>query len=378
SKTNYDLSKAWWLFKLIGNNRLVKWSKPLSSVAIAIGGPFKFTIKETIYEHFCGGETIRECESTIEKLGKYHVYTILDYSVEGKESEEDFERTANEIMATQERAALDDLVPFNVFKLTGLARFALLEKVSAGKPLTEAETHEFARVKERVERLCRKAAEIDRCLMMDAEESWIQPVMDDLMLEMMRKYNREKALIFNTFQMYRHDRLQVLKNLVELAGNEGFQVGVKIVRGAYMEKERERAREQGYPSPIQADKASCDRDYNLALETVVENINRMALVAGTHNETSSHYLAELMSQNRLEPGDKRIYFSQLLGMSDHISFNLAHAGFNVVKYVPFGPVKDVLPYLIRRAEENTSVAGQTGRELNLLSKERARRKASRR
>jgi len=378
SKSDYELQKAWWLFKLIGNNSLVKLSKPLASVAVKIGFPFKFLIKETIYEHFCGGESITECESTIIKLGKYRVFTILDYSVEGKESEADFDFTAREIMATQERAAKDHLVPFNVFKLTGLARFGLLEKVSSGESLNSDETAEFERVKERVDSLCRKAAEIDKCLMMDAEETWIQPVMDDLMLEMMRKYNRKKALIFNTFQMYRHDRLQVLKALSQQAKEEGFHVGVKVVRGAYMEKERARAREKGYPSPIQPDKQSSDRDYDLALEHIVSNIEHMALVAGTHNEASSNYLTSLMHKKGLSAKDERIYFSQLLGMSDHISFNLAHAGYNVAKYVPFGPVKDVLPYLIRRAEENTSVAGQTSRELKLLSGERARRKASRR
>jgi proline dehydrogenase len=376
SKSDYELQKAWWLFKLIGNNSLVKLSKPLASVAVKVGFPFKYLIKETIYEHFCGGESITECENTIVKLGKYHVYTILDYSVEGKESEDDFEFTTREIMATQERASKDQLVPFNVFKLTGLARFALLEKISAGKELNAEEKKEFERVKERVDRLCHKAAEIDKCLMMDAEETWIQPVMDELMLEMMRKYNRNKALIFNTFQMYRHDRLQVLKELTIRAKEENFFVGVKLVRGAYMEKERARAREMGYPSPIQPDKQSCDRDYDLALSHILLNIDRISLVAGTHNEASSVYLTKLMKEQRLEPGDKRIYFSQLLGMSDHISFNLAYSGYNVVKYVPFGPVKDVLPYLIRRAEENTSVAGQTSRELKLLSGERARRKAS--
>ncbi|MEX1189576.1 MAG: proline dehydrogenase family protein [Bacteroidia bacterium] len=378
SRSDYELKKAYLLFKLIGNNKLVKWSKPLAGLAVKISFPFKYIIKETIYEHFCGGETIRECESTINKLSEFKVSTILDYSVEGKESEEDFELTANEIIDTQERAALDGNVPFNVFKLTGLARFGLLEKVSDGSDLSEAETHEFARVKERVERICKKAEEIDRYIMMDAEETWIQPVMDKLMLEMMQRFNKEKALVINTFQMYRHDRLQVLKDLIEKGKQDNFHVGVKLVRGAYMEKERARALQMNYPSPIQPDKEACDRDYNLALELVVDNIDRMSLCAGSHNEKSSQYLAELIDKKGIEKDDQRIYFSQLLGMSDHISFNLAHLGYNVAKYVPYGPVKDVLPYLIRRADENTSVAGQSSRELNLLSKERARRKQSKR
>ncbi len=374
SHSNYQLRKAWLLFKLIGNNQIVKWSKPLAGLAVKVSFPFKYLIKETIYEHFCGGEAINECESTIDKLHKFHVATILDYSVEGKETEADFDRTAREIMDTQDRAALDDKIPFNVFKLTGIARFGLLEKLSAGTELNDAEHHEFERVKERLEMICKKAAEIDRYIMMDAEESWIQPIMDELMLSMMKRFNKDKALIINTFQMYRHDRLEVLQSLIAKGKEEGFHVGVKLVRGAYMEKERARALEMGYPSPIQPDKISCDKDYDSALELVVSNINMMALCAGSHNEKSAHLLTELMQKYKLEKNDHRIYFSQLLGMSDHISFNLASAGYNVAKYVPYGPVKDVLPYLIRRAEENTSVAGQTSRELTLLSKERARRK----
>lgn len=372
SKTTTELKKAWWLFNLIGNNSLVRMFKPFAGLA-AFLPPGRFVIKQTIYAHFCGGETIRECEGTIRQLAQFNVGTILDYSVEGKESEEDFEATALEIMATQERALTDNHVPFCVFKLTGLGRFALLEKASTEAALTAEENEELKRIKNRVERLCEKAFNSGRRLMLDAEESWIQPIMDSIIMDMMRKYNKEKAVIFNTFQMYRHDRLQELKKWQQIAEKEGFLLGIKLVRGAYMEKERKRAQEMGYASPIQPDKESTDRDYDLALEFIVSNYPKISVCAGTHNEQSSARLVELMEQRKLQPQSQEIYFSQLLGMSDHLSFNLSHAGYNVAKYVPYGPVKEVLPYLIRRAEENTSVAGQTSRELNLLTREKERR-----
>jgi proline dehydrogenase len=371
-RSNAELSKAYWLFKLIGSNRLVKLSKPFAYIAVRLAFG-RYLIRKTIYAHFCGGTDIEDCEKTINTLDAFSIGTILDYSVEGKESEEDFERTFNEITETQNRAQLDDKVPFCVFKLTGIARFGLLEKVSAGKELTEAERHEFERVKQRVERLCKKAFEDNSRIMMDAEETWIQPVMDHLILDMMRKYNRERAVVYNTYQMYRHDRLNIIKEWHAIAINEGFKVGAKLVRGAYMEKERQRASEMHYEDPIQATKQATDTDYNNALEFIVQNIDVFALCAGTHNEESSLKLTALMNECGLKAKDERIYFSQLLGMSDPISFNLAHAGYNVAKYVPYGPVADVLPYLMRRADENTSVAGQTSRELNLLLKEKKRR-----
>jgi proline dehydrogenase len=372
-KSDTALDKGWWLFRFIASNRLVKFATPFAGLAVKLF-PTRYVIRETLFSHFCGGENIGDCDAVISKLHKYHVGTILDYSVEGKESEADFDRTLKEILETQDRALLDDKVPFTVFKLTGMARFALLEKVSAGESLSEVEKHEFERVKSRVEKLCKKASETGIPIMLDAEETWIQPVLDQLILEMMRRFNTDKPLIYNTFQMYCHQRFPDLKAWYETAVQEGFYLGVKLVRGAYMEKERKRAAEKGYPSPIQPDKAATDRDYDAALEFMTERIDRIGMVAGTHNERSSLYLTQLMEQKSIRHDHPHVYFSQLLGMSDHISFNLAHAGYNVVKYVPYGPVKDVLPYLIRRAEENTSVAGQTGRELDLLSRERKRRK----
>lgn len=377
SRTDDELNKAYYLFRLLGNNNLVRFSKPFAGIAMKMGFPFRTIVRKTIFNHFCGGESIADCEQTIQHLAKFGVKTILDYSVEGKETEEDFDQNLREILATQERASKDELIPFNVFKITGIARFNLLEKISAGQTLNQEEQKEFERVKNRVLQICERSKQLKLRVMIDAEESWIQPVLDELSLEMMRIYNKDYPMFYNTIQMYRHDRLKVLNSLIEKARQEGFHVGVKLVRGAYMEKERKRAAELGYPSPIQPDKASSDRDYNKALELIVENIDITAVCAGTHNEFSSAYLTELMAKKGLSKNYPNIYFSQLLGMSDHISFNLAHEGYNVAKYVPYGPVHEVLPYLIRRAEENTSVAGQSSRELKLLSFERQRRKLAR-
>ncbi|MFN4122201.1 MAG: proline dehydrogenase family protein [Flavobacteriales bacterium] len=374
SKTDEALNKAYYLFRLLGNNNLVRFSKPFAGVAMKIGFPFRMIVRHTIFDHFCGGESIDDCENTIQHLYKYGVKTILDYSVEGKETEQDFDRNLQEILATQVRASKDQLVPFNVFKITGIARFSLLEKLSTGQKLSPEEQKEYDRVKNRVIQICERSKLLKLRVMMDAEESWIQPILDELSLEMMKTYNHQYPLFYNTFQMYRHDRLKVLESLIVQAQKEGFQIGVKLVRGAYMEKERKRAADLGYPSPIQPDKESSDRDYNKALELIMEHIDRVGVCAGTHNEYSSAYLTELMSRKNVAKNHPNIYFSQLLGMSDHISFNLAHEGYNVAKYVPYGPVQDVLPYLIRRADENTSVAGQSSRELNLIKLERQRRR----
>ncbi|MFN4233926.1 MAG: proline dehydrogenase family protein [Bacteroidia bacterium] len=375
SKSNAELNRAYWLFKLVGSPALVKIGKSLTNFAMALHIPIKPFIKATIFKQFCGGETIDECSATIENLGKFNIGTILDYSVEGKEDEKDFDVTTQEIINTILKAKNSKYIPFSVFKVTGICRFSLLEKVNAKKTLNENETAEFERAKKRIEKICAHGFEHGIPVLIDAEESWIQDAIDSIVEEMMQKFNKEKAIVYNTLQMYRHDRLAFLKQSYEKAVAGNYFLGVKIVRGAYMEKERARAAEKGYPSPIQPDKASCDRDYDAALKFCVEHYERIALCAGTHNEKSSALLAELLLQKNMDKKHPHFYFAQLLGMSDHISFNLSNAGYNVAKYVPYGPVKEVLPYLIRRAEENTSVAGQTGRELSLIIKERKRRKA---
>ncbi|MFM7216661.1 MAG: proline dehydrogenase family protein, partial [Bacteroidota bacterium] len=322
----------------------------------------------------CGGEDIDGCNRTIQELHRFGIGTILDYSVEGSESESDFDATHSEILATIKRAHGDTAIPFCVFKPTGIGRFALLEKKNSGRDFDAAESAEYDRFVHRLENICSTAHQFGVPVFVDAEESWIQDVIDSLVLEMMRRFNKQKAIVYNTVQLYRHDRLGYLRNLLESARSSGFKVGVKLVRGAYMEKERLRAKSLGYQSPIQPDKSATDRDYDLALQLCLQHLDFTSIVAGTHNESSSAQLVDLMKKNGLSPEHPGIWFSQLYGMSDHISFNLAKAGFNVCKYVPYGPVKAVLPYLIRRAQENTSVKGQTGRELSLIESEMRRRR----
>ena len=375
SKSNSDLNRAYWLFKLIGNPTMVKVGKWSTNTALNIGLPINGLIKKTIFKQFCGGETIQECAKTIANLGKFGIGTILDYSIEGKTKEEDFDATVDEIIATIHAAKNDPTIPFAVFKVTGIGRFDSLEKANNGTTqLTENDRLAFQLIVSRVDKICLAAFENGVPLFIDAEETWIQDAIDTIVRDMMRKYNKEKAIVYNTLQMYRHDRLAFLHAEIEIARAEGFHYGVKLVRGAYMEKERLRAAEKGYPSPIQPDKITCDNDFNHALELVVKNIDIMALCSGSHNEKSALILTDLMTKKQIEKSDKRIYVAQLLGMSDHISYNLAYAGYNVAKYVPYGPVKEVMPYLLRRADENTSVAGQTGRELSLIMTERKRRK----
>lgn len=373
AKTNSELSRSYWLFKLISNPLLVKAGAGLGPLALNLG--FKPLLKSTIFKQFVGGENIQDCSETIAQLGKYNIGTILDYSVEGKESEQDFDNCVKETIETIHKAKNDKNIPFCVFKVTGLARFELLQKVTANQTLTEAEAAEWLRVQNRVNTICETAYQNNQRIFIDAEESWIQQAIDDLANANMAAYNKNKVIVYNTFQLYRSDRLSYLRESIQHGKTNGYHIGAKLVRGAYMEKERKRAQEMNYPSPIQPDKASCDRDYNEAIKLCIENIDVMGLCAGSHNESSSLYLVELMKQKNILPTDQRIYFSQLLGMSDHISYNLSISGYNVAKYVPYGPIKDVMPYLIRRAQENTSVKGQTGRELNLIMKEKARRAA---
>ncbi len=372
--SNNALKRAYWLFKIINVNFLVKIGPPITNFAINIGLPVKGLIKATIFNHFCGGETIAECDNTIKNLANGGVGTILDYSIEGEDDEHVFDHTRDEIIRTIERASGDKAVPITVFKVTGVGRFSLLEKLDAAQELTADEQKEWEKVQQRVLDICDKAFKLSIPVMVDAEETWIQKTIDLLALDMMSRFNKEKAIVYNTYQMYRHDKLQSIKDDYAQAIDEGFILGAKIVRGAYMEKERRRAAEQGYPSPIQPDKESADKDYNAALVFCVDHIDRIAFVAGTHNEQSCQLLAELLSDKNIDPKNPHVYFSQLLGMSDNLSFNLANANYNVAKYVPYGPIKAVLPYLFRRAQENTAIAGQMSRELSLIVKEKRRRR----
>jgi proline dehydrogenase len=372
-KSDAELKQAYWLFKMIGSNFLTKVGPPITNFMLNIGLPIQGAIKATVFKQFCGGETIAECEPTIAQLYAGNVGTILDYSVEGEDEEHVFDFTCEEIVRTIERADGDERIPITVFKVTGIGRFGLLEKLDAKQELTDIEKAEFERVRLRCEKICRTAFERNVPVMIDAEETWIQQTIDILAIEMMVKFNREKAIVFNTYQLYRSDKLAALKADFMMASEAGFILGVKMVRGAYMEKERKRAQELGYPSPIQPDKAATDRDYDESLRFCIANIDKIAFVCGTHNEDSSRLLTQLIDEKGLAHNHPHVYFSQLLGMSDNLSFNLSNAGYNVAKYVPYGPIKAVMPYLFRRAQENTSVAGQTGRELTLISKEKSRR-----
>lgn len=374
SKSDTDLRRSFLLFKTLSHNSLVKLGGTITQSAIKMQIPVNWIVKPTIYKQFVGGESIEECGPTVRELEKYNVKAVLDYSVEGKESEEDIKAALVETLKSINNAGKDKNIPFAVFKPTAFTTPKVLEKVSAGEAITDEETQEAERFSRRIETLCESAFENDIPILIDAEDSWFQQFIDEITDEMMAKFNKEKPIVFNTFQMYRHDRLNFLKQSYQKAVDGNYFLGAKFVRGAYMEKERERAQRMGYPSPIQPDKESTDRDYNAALKFCVEHIERISVFNGTHNEYSSKYLAELMDENGLAKNDPRIWFSQLFGMSDHISFILAHAGYNVAKYLPYGPVKHVIPYLVRRAEENTSVKGQTGRELSLITKEIRRRR----
>ena len=373
-KTDAELERAYFLFKLIANQPLVRIGTAVTNFAIKTHLPVEGLIRATVFDHFCGGVNEKDCMPTVDKLWEAGVCSVLDYSVEGKDTEDPLDDALEVTLKMLDFVKEKDAIPFAVFKPTGFGRFYLYEKISAGKKLTKLEQEEWERVVKRYELTCKKAHDLDVCLLIDAEESWMQDAADDLVEEMMRKYNKEKAVVFNTIQLYRWDRLDYLKGLMERAEKEGFKVGMKAVRGAYLEKENERAEEMGYRTPICASKKETDDLFNKTISYIVENLEMISLFAGTHNEESSYLLMQLMEEHKIVKNDPRVWFGQLYGMSDHITFNMAAKGYNVAKYLPFGPVRDVMPYLIRRAEENTSVAGQTNRELELLKKERKRRK----
>ena len=373
SKSNYRLFKMYLLFGSMNFNRLVKIGNILISFFFKIKFPVKPFIKYTIFEHFCGGENIHESEKTIRELAEFRIGTILDYSVEGENTEEGFDETMAEIIRTIKRSGAADNIPFSVFKPSGVAPVELLTKVQCGTKLTARECRSYELARNRIENICREAYENDTRILVDGEESWMQDTIDKLVYEMMIRFNREKVVVFNTYQMYRHDMLDNLQSAFSMVTAKGGLLGAKLVRGAYLEKERDRAKEIGYQSPIQPDKAASDRDFNLALKFCVDNYGLVNLCSGTHNEYSNLYLARLMEEKNIAPGDPAIYFAQLYGMSDNISFNLAKAGYNVAKYVPYGPVEAVLPYLFRRSEENSSISGQTSREFQYIKKEIKRR-----
>lgn len=373
-KSDSELERAYFLFKMISLQPLVRIGTAATNFALKANLPVEGLIRSTVFDHFCGGINEEDCLSVIDKLYTKGVSSVLDYSVEGKEVEEEFDNALEKILKIIHFCDERDAMPIVVFKPTGFGRFSLYQKKTEGKELSISEKEEWSRIAERFDAVCRLAKEKDVEVLIDAEESWMQDAADDLVEEMMQKYNKGKTIVYNTLQCYRWDRFDYLKELHNRGKNEGFNIGLKIVRGAYMEKERNRAEERGYESPICENKKATDDTFNNTLSYSLENIKDISIFIGTHNEESCYLAMELMEKYNIGKDDNNVWFGQLYGMSDHISYNLAAEGYNVAKYIPFGPVKDVMPYLIRRAEENTSVAGQTNRELTLLKTERKRRK----
>ena len=376
-KSNWELRKSYYLFSILQHSILVKIGSLLLKISFFLRIPIKKLIKMTIFNHFCGGENIQDCTNKINELYEFGIGTILDYSVEGKENDFDFEKTKEEIIQTILFSTKNSKIPFSVFKITGLGKSSLIEKASLDfKSLNDNELVELNLVAKRVDEICKVASQNRVPVFVDAEDSWYLDYIDKVVETMILKYNNEFSIVYNTIQLYRRDRLQYMKDLISRCKLNGKYIGLKLVRGAYMEKEREQSAVRNYPDPIQKDKRATDNDFTKAVEFCVENIETVSLCAGTHNEKSVLHLTNLMKKKALKNNDSRIWFAQLLGMSDHISFILSKEGYNVAKYVPYGPVKEVIPYLIRRAEENTSVSGQTGRELSLIKIELEKRNQS--
>jgi proline dehydrogenase len=372
-KSDRELRKANFIFSLVSHPWVSSLATGAVKLSFTLGLPIEGIVKRTVFDHFCGGESMDNSDAVIEKLSRFGVQTILDYSVEGEDSEEAFEQTAAEIIRTIEKAKNNSHMPFCVFKPTGVASSVLLEKIQRKETLTLTEQQAFERIRKRFDNICGAGYTHKIPVLIDAEETWIQEPIDALVMEMMVKYNQEKAIVSNTYQLYRTAALGKLKKHFQEAVMHNVFFGAKLVRGAYMEKERERAAKMGYASPIQATKDDTDNAFNQALLFCVDNKQRITVVCGSHNDYSNYYLTVLMEKHGMRNDDERVWFAQLYGMSDNISFNLAKAGYRVTKYVPYGPVKSVLPYLLRRAEENTSVAGQSSRELMLIRKELKRR-----
>ncbi|MFT6097136.1 proline dehydrogenase family protein [Patiriisocius sp. Uisw_017] len=374
-KSNSELERAYFLFKMISKEPLVRIGTAATKFALNLHLPVEGLIRFTVFDHFCGGVNNEDCLPTVDTLSSAGVFSILDYSVEGKEEQAQFDATMEKVIELTKFADHKEAMPFSVFKPTGFGRFKIWQKITEKEALTETEEKEWRRIQERYATVGQIAKDCDIALLIDGEESWMQDAADDLCEEMMQRYNQEKPIVYNTLQCYRWDRLDYLKEQHVKAKEGGYKLGYKVVRGAYMEKENERAVDKNYPTPICHSKQATDDNFNAVMNYILDNLDDISLFLGTHNEASSYLAMEIMKEKGLFKDDKRVWFGQLYGMSDHISFNLAAEAYNVAKYIPFGPVKDVMPYLIRRAEENTSVAGQTSRELALLKKEKKRRRA---
>lgn len=374
-KSDSELERAYFLFKMISNEPLVRIGTAATNFALKTNLPVEGLIRSTVFDHFCGGINETDCMPKIDQMYQHGVYSVLDYSVEGKQEESQFDFVVEKTKALIDFAAKKQAMPFAVFKPTALGRFSLYKKVSSGDSLRSDETLEWDRVKQRFDIICQYASDKQVAVLVDAEESWMQDAADDLLLDLMRRFNRHKVVVYNTLQAYRWDRLSYLKKLTNLAKKEGFLLGFKLVRGAYMEKERDRAEANNYESPICVSKEATDVNFDQCLKFIFDHLETIGVFLGTHNEYSTQYALKIMKDKGISKNDSRVWFGQLYGMSDHITFNLAASRYNVSKYLPYGPIKDVMPYLIRRAEENTSVAGQTSRELSLIKTEKKRRRS---
>jgi proline dehydrogenase len=373
-KSNKELRTAKFLFSMIKYPIMVRTLGIMNNLALKIGFPVSWAVKPTLYKHFVGGETIEECFPAMEKMAVENVKTVLDFSIEAVEKEEEIDKTAQELNRSVINSGEHEAIPFSVFKPTALTTYNVLKKVSFDEPLTGDEKSAFDNFIQRVDSLCSEAVKAGKPIMIDAEDYWFQKAIDDVTEAMMLKYNKKTAVVYATLQMYRHDRLDYLKYLIEFSKQNNIILGIKYVRGAYMEKERARASEGGYPSPIYPSKTDTDNAFNEALKISVENCERIHVFCGTHNEESILALMKYMKNKGLPNNYPTIYMAQLYGMSDNLSFNIAKAGYNVAKYLPYGKIKNVLPYLVRRAEENSAIAGQTTRELIMLKQELKRRK----
>ena len=373
-KNDSQLERAYFLFKMISKEPLVRIGTAATKFALNLNLPVEGLIRSTVFDHFCGGVNEKDCMPVVEHLSEVGVSSVLDYSVEGKEGSEQLDATLKKVLELTDFAETKDSMPFSVFKPTGFGRFEIYRKITEKESLTALEAEEWETIVKRFDKACKAALDANVTLLIDAEESWMQDAADDLCEQMMIKYNKERAVVYNTLQCYRWDRLDYLKEQHAKAKAAGYKLGYKIVRGAYLEKENERAEENGYKSPMQVSKQATDKCFNTVMQYILENLTDIELFIGTHNEESNYLAMDLMNSLGIAINDSRVWFGQLYGMSDHITFNIATEKYNVAKYIPFGPVKDVMPYLIRRAEENTSVAGQTSRELSLIKKEKLRRK----
>jgi len=372
-RTDNDLKRAHFLFSFMASPFRTKIGIGAVQAAMALHLPIGGILKQTIFKQFCGGETLEETGRTAGILGKYNVGSILDYGVEGAESDTEYDRAVDECTRAISFAAASKDIPFISLKITGYCRFGLLVKMHIGTHLTTTEKEEWERACRRIDQICRAAADSNVMVLIDAEETWIQEPCYEITVQMMQKFNRGIVVVYNTFQMYCHGTLPYLHEAIKHAVDNDYLLGAKLVRGAYMEKERARALQWQYTDPIQMDKEKTDEDYNKAVLLCLDNLDKLSLFIGTHNEQSCIKAVELMNTYGIAANDSRVIFSQLFGMSDHISFNLAATGYRVAKYVPYGPIRSVVPYLLRRAMENTSVGGQTSRELSLIRKEMKRR-----